>query len=350
MKALTVRTVFSWFRAFIDGSILLGLIVGSSLSALGLLAFIWPSFDILNQFQLLFLVLTVISSIATFLWPYYFPRLRAIAQWILLVPFISSIGVLAPDVIGSFTAPKMDITRVDTASTRALRIMSFNIYLENWDKEETAKSILIYDPDIVFLQEYAPNRYKNVQALKNRYPYQARCKYWRDCTLAILSKYPLSNIQNKKLASNNTRDDVHGRVLSATALVKGYKPLRLHTFHAEWPKPLGEQDLHFSRLDSYIRKDMKRYPDTILAGDFNSSSWSFTMRNFSDQLPLIRHSYFKPTYPTENLRVKRYLWLPAFLSLDHVFSSPSVPVFNLERGSASVADHHPLIADVLIFK
>lgn len=345
-----MRTAFSWFRAFIDLSIMVGLIIGSSLSALGFLAFIWPDFDILNQFQLLFLTLTVISAIATFIWPYYFPRLRPYAQALLLVPFLSSITMLLPDVYGSLSAPKLDLERVDKASSRDLRIMTFNIFLQNWDKDGSVAAIAKYNPDIVLLQEFAPNRYKHVQALKKTYPYQARCKHWTICTLGILSKYPLSNIQSRKFATPQARDDIHGRILSATVRVKGFAPLRIHSFHADWPSPLGEQTAHFERLNAYIIKDMKRFPNTVLAGDFNSSSWSLTMRDFTEALPLSRHSYLKPTYPTPNLVVKRYLWLPAFLSLDHIFSSASVPVFNLERGFVKVADHHPLIADLLIFK
>ncbi|MCV6575606.1 MAG: endonuclease/exonuclease/phosphatase family protein [Cohaesibacter sp.] len=343
-----MRVVFGWLRAFVDISIMLGLIVGSSLSAMGLLAFIWPSFDILNQFQLLFLALTVISAIATFLWPYYFPRLKPYAQALLLVPFLCSIGVLAPDILGSLRAPKMDINQFQKGPKRVLKAMSFNIYLNNWDKARTVAAIERYDPDIVFLQEYAPNRYKNVPALKKRYPYRARCQHWSHCTLAILSKYPLSNIGHAKLASVHARDQVHGRVLSASLRIKGFKPLRLHSFHADWPKPLGEQDLHFDRLRTYITKDMKRYPNAVLAGDFNSSSWSFTLRNFSAALPMDRHTYLMPTYPASEFRRRHYLWPPAFLSLDHIFSSSTVPVVNVRRGSAPVADHHPLLADIIL--
>lgn len=345
-----MRILFSWFRAFIDISIFLGLIVGSGLSALGLLAFIWPDFDILNQFQLLFLALTVICSIASFIWPYRFGMLKSIAQWILLVPFTASFIILGPEIYRSLTAPTLNVTQVSGADSRALRIMSFNIYLSNWDAKGSLEAIKKYDPDLIILQEFPPNRYKKITEIKKLYPYQATCKSWRICTLGILSKFPLQDIDVQDFSIPNSRDPIHGRLLSATAKVPGYRPLRLHSFHAEWPAPFREQAVHFERLRTYLDKQNKRYPDTILAGDFNSSGWSLTLNDFAKTIPLIRHSFFKATYPTPNLVVKRYLFLPAFLSLDHIFSSPSVPVFNVRRGYVSVSDHHPLLAEALIFK
>lgn len=341
---------FKLLRAFIDISIMVGVIVGSSLSVLGLLGFLSPKFDILNQFQLLFLALTLISFAASFVWPYFFPRLKHIAQVILFVPLVSSLVFIGPEFMRYLQGPELNIHSVAISDAKPLRVMSFNIFLQNWDRKGTAQSILAEKPDVVLLQEYAPNRFKKQADLKKAYPYQARCKNWRTCTLAILSQYPLADIKSRVIYKHDKRDPVHGKLLSATIKIKGYPPLRVHSFHSAWPAPLGVQQQQFSHLAKIMKSEGKRYRHMLLGGDFNSSGWSVELNKLGERMGLNRHTFLLPTYPSPHLVVKRISLPESFLSLDHIFTSTSIPAFNAQRVSASVADHRPVVADILLPK
>ncbi len=266
-----------------------------------------------------------------------------------MIPLVCSLFVVGPEIYQNLTSSVIDKAEASEQGDKVLKVMTFNIYLGNWDRPGTARSILKHDPDIVLLQEYAPNRFKRQADLKKRYPYQTRCRSWRRCTLAILSKYPMDGLQSRILGPEDKRDLVHGKMLSATVKVPGYKPLRLHTVHADWPTPLGDQQRQFTDLASILNKERSTFPDTLLAGDFNSTGWAFSINQFTRKAELDRHSFFLPTFPSPNARIKR-LPIPSFLSLDHIMTSPSVKLGNVVRAYASVADHYPLIANVALSK
>lgn len=338
--------MLSKFRAFLDISILCGVVVGSLMSFLGLFAAFFPALDILNHFQFVFLIITLVCLITTYVWPFYYPGFKRIGRMILMVPLVSSLSFIGPEYYRSLTSPSLPAT----PDGKVLKVMSFNIYMGNWDRPGTASSIIRHDPDIVLMQEYTPNRFKNQPDLKKRYPYQARCRSWRRCTLAILSKYPMDELQSRALGPEDKRDFVHGKMLSATLRLPGYQPLRIHTFHADWPTPTKDQKPQFAELREVLQKDHERYDAMLLGGDFNSTGWSYALNRFADGAGMTRHTQFLLTFPTLRARIKRLRW-PAIFSLDHLMTSPAMSMGNVERiTDASVGDHYPVAAEFILKK
>lgn len=334
-------------RAFVDIAILCGVIVGSTLSALGLLGAFVPAIDVINHFQFAFLIITLICLATTFVWPFYFPSFKPLGRKILMVPLACSLIMVGPELYKNLAASDIDKGAAKQKGDKILTVMTFNIYLGNWNRIGTARSILKHDPDIVLLQEYAPNRFKQQAELKKRYPYQTRCRSWRRCTLAILSKYPLDQLQSRTLGPKDKRDPVHGKLLSATLRLPGYKPLRLHSLHADWPNPLGDQQAQFADLAAILTKEQAAHSNTLLTGDFNATGWAFSLNKLVRQAGLERHSFMLPTFPSPNARIKR-LPIPSFLSLDHIMTSGAVKVGNVVRARASVGDHYPLLARIAL--
>lgn len=82
----------------------------------------------------------------------------------------------------------------------------------------------------------------------------------------------------------------------------------------------------------------------ILGGDFNSTSWSFAMRDLAHDSGLQRRSLGLPSWPVGPVgRLK--LSLPfAVLPLDHVFAGQAWRTVSIERGPALGSDHLPLVA------
>ena len=341
--------MLNFFRAFLDISILIGVVIGSLLSLTGLLGAVIPALDLINHFQLVFLVITLVCIAATFVWPFYYPRFKPVGRAILMVPLISSLLLVGPEAFAYLTSPTLDKAEADQSGDKILKVMSFNIYLGNWDRPGTARAILKNDPDIVLLQEYPPNRFKRQADLKKRYPYQVRCHSWRRCTLAILSKYPLKDLKSHVLGPDSTRDALHGRMLSATLNLPGYVPLRLHSLHADWPNPLGHQRSHLESAASIIQRESSLFPNVLLGGDFNATGWAFELDRFVEKAGLERHSYLLPTFPSQNSRIKR-LPLPSFLNLDHIMTRGSVEVSDVVRGRVGVGDHRPIYATIALKK
>jgi endonuclease/exonuclease/phosphatase (EEP) superfamily protein YafD len=334
-------------RALLDISIFTGVVIGALLSFLGLLGRFITPLDIFNHFQLAFLVITLTCLATTFVWPFHFPAFKRWGRLVLLIPLVSSSLVVGPEVVRWAIAPKaLDQAEV-TNGAKILTVMSFNIYLGNWDRSGTAKAILDQGADIVFLQEYAPNRFKRQKDLKAAYPYQTRCHSWRRCTLAILSKYPMDDLQSYQLGPKDEKDLIHGKMLGATLRIPGQAPVRLYTVHMDWPAPIADQPQQQGDLRRILADEARHYPNQILGGDFNSSGWAFAVDQFAAKTGLVRHSHFLPTFPSPNARIKRLPMVP-FLSLDHILASEGLKASRAHRRFVTVGDHVPIVAEIAI--
>src|SRR5690606_20946422 len=84
-------------------------------------------------------------------------------------------------------------------------------------------------------------------------------------------------------------------------------------------------------------------PPLILAGDFNSTPWSYALRSFVAESGLIRHTYNRPTFP----KLWHYLgdWrpTPSFLPIDHVMTRGGIAIHHMTTGQPSGSDHLPII-------
>ena len=100
--------------------------------------------------------------------------------------------------------------------------------------------------------------------------------------------------------------------------------------------PQGDQEAALLRLIGHY--DRRRL---ILAGDFNSTPWSFGLRRLDQQLGLERRDRALFTWPA--------LYSPvAFLPIDHIYAGEAWRTVSIARGPRLGSDHYPIVATLAL--
>jgi endonuclease/exonuclease/phosphatase (EEP) superfamily protein YafD len=82
----------------------------------------------------------------------------------------------------------------------------------------------------------------------------------------------------------------------------------------------------------------------ILAGDFNLTPWSFTLRRIDRQWGLERRDQALFSWPARLGDRARWAWPIPALPLDHVYAGRAWRTISITRGPRLGSDHYPIIA------
>ena len=202
---------------------------------------------------------------------------------------------------------------------------------------------------MIMFQEFVGRNRRLSKLLDSKYRYQHNCisKKAKRCALAVFSKHPLGKVEIRQPIGARRNNRFHGYSLVTNVVIKGADPIILITTHPDWPLPQPFQRAELDDLSNWIKlQGTKR---VIVAGDFNSTSWSFELSRFKNRSGLVRHSMAIMTYPKIQFHPKLDKLVPfAFLPLDHVFSSKDLPLVSIKRGLPTGSDHYPIIAEFII--
>ncbi len=249
-----------------------------------------------------------------------------------VVAIVLPATTMAPDFWAALAAPRAP------ATGRTLKIVQFNVWHDNVDPAGTAAWIAGQQADIVVMEEASDRGAEIAQALDRLYPFQTRCLPHPLCATLILSKAK-PTAAGAFLAPNLDRlhsggwarfeDDQGGYTVVGT--------------HLAWPLPAGEQQADAQRLATEISRFDRR--TLILAGDFNSTPWSFTLRRLGAEFGLIRRTHALFTWPARTYGGKLRLSSPiALLPIDHVFAGEAWKTVSVKRGPRLGSDHFPVVA------
>ena len=109
-------------------------------------------------------------------------------------------------------------------------------------------------------------------------------------------------------------------------------PYEVMTAHLRWPNwpEIAVQEKTLGILIHHLPTDRM-----ILAGDFNSTPWSFTRQRDDKAFGLIRRDRALASWPT---------WSPVpFLAIDHIYAGPGWATVKVERGPKLGSDHYPVV-------
>ena len=119
-------------------------------------------------------------------------------------------------------------------------------------------------------------------------------------------------------------------------------PFTIVGVHCQWPIPSRHawgQDRNIAALTARLDRS-----PLILAGDFNSTQWSFRQRIADAAFGIRRRDRATPTWPAR-LPIFGGAGFPApFLSIDHIYAGPAWRTVSVRRGPALGSDHYPLVA------
>ena len=254
---------------------------------------------------------------------------------------LAAIGVagqaflLAPDL----AARAWDGLNPAPAGKAPLTLLTFNAWTENFAPSQTVDAILKSGADVVALQEDDKIMEREGERIRAVYPYWAECNPSWACGTAILAKRPIIAKGRIRRRIGSYREDFDA-IWAKTTAPDG-RTFTLVATHFAWPIPADAQDVQqrgFVAAAHAIAGD-----DGIIAGDLNTTPWSFAMRRLdADAKPLVRRTHAMSSWPANVARLNRPFPAP-FAPIDHIFAAPAWRTVSVERMARSGSDHYGVL-------
>ena len=316
--------------------------LGAALIAIAaLLGFAIPYLDLFNHLQLLLflgLLTSVVLTVPLFLR----------SRWQRPVLVLSLVGLMAsgitfvPEALAGFaTRPALP-----DDGRPVLKVMTHNVFGLNYDMQRVDAVIMAEDPDIVVLQEYFDEQEVDLHPLLlARYPHFVRCRGGKRANLGLYSKLPF----DQTMGAGDCPEDANGSQRTAHILAAftpaGGSAFSLMTSHVDWPFPLERQQAQLAAL-AEAAKAVKG--PLVVVGDFNSTPWSYALRDFAAATGMEREDHNLVTFPLvftvpDEWSRRGLIDTIPFLPLDHVFTRDGVSVHDLHLGEATGSDHLPIV-------
>jgi endonuclease/exonuclease/phosphatase (EEP) superfamily protein YafD len=316
--------------SMILNKLLLFLSIAITILTLGKFIFWIFPLELLTHFQVHYFWLTILLIIIC--------QCQRIRNKITLLILLFALTINSLDLATWYS--QKDLLSADKTNT--LKVMSFNIKIENTYLDRIVNSIKSADPDLALLIEIDVATTKKVEAMIiDKFPYHFRSP---GGDLAVFSKLPLEGSSGDKfLGSNDTHLVTHLKYRD-----KRIKIIGVHPFVPIKSSTLTRRNLQLDALANHLQREQS---PTILMGDFNLSPWSPYYRKFIDKTKLHNTRYGFGILPSW-IRPSTYVKLPHLLlpvlniPIDHIFISKDFKVVNTYIGDNGNSDHAPIISEL----
>jgi len=314
----------------------LGLVLGAlgvaALSILALFGFAVPELDLLNHAQIFLLPGTLIGLLLVVV--LLRGRTRSAAIVVALVGVAASANVMVPETIGALQP------RPVAPASGSITMMTHNLFGMNYEMEKVTAAIFAADPDIIVLQEYFGEQATELHPLLlARYPFFVRCRGGKRANLGLYSRLPFVQVEDGA-CPNNAYGTTRTAHILATFQSEDGKPFSVITTHMDWPIPVTRQREQLSALSEVV--DKIEGP-MILAGDFNSTPWSYSLRDFVAGNGFKRETMNLLTFPMSWYYFRAWRDTIPFLPLDHVMTRGGIIVHTIGTGTPTASDHLPVV-------
>ena len=320
--------------------IALGTVVVASMAVLALMGFAVPEFDLLNHFQL-FIFFGTLAATALTLVAFNRTRWKRWMIGIAAAGLLSSGVIFLPELASGF----MPHQPLPTDGRPVYKLMTHNVFGLNFDMERVEAAIEAEKPDIIALQEYFGEQSSELHPLlQDQYPYFAQCRGGKRANIAIYSKLPFKEAEQDGACPN----DAYGKQRTARILATFTEPngttFSVLTTHLDWPVPVMRQNKQFEELTKAINETAG---PLLVVGDFNSTPWSYALRDFATRTMLDRQTRNVVTFPLRFTAPERFFpdglmeTMPV-LPLDHVLVRGGVQVHDVHAGTDTGSDHLPI--------
>lgn len=320
--------------------IALGTLVVASMAVLALLGFAVPEFDLLNHFQLFIFFGALVSTALVLV---SFGRTR----WKPWMIGIAGAGLLASSVtfLPELVSGAMPHQAAPADGRPVYKLMTHNVFGMNYDMDRVRASIEAEKPDVIALQEYFGEQSSELHPLlHDQYPYFAQCRGGKRANIAIYSKLPFEEAE----ADGACPNDAYGKQRTARILATFTQPdgtkFSVMTTHLDWPVPVMRQNKQFEELTNAVNETTG---PLLVVGDFNSTPWSYALRDFAMRTMLDRQTRNVVTFPLRFTVPHRFFpdglmeTMPV-LPLDHVLVRGGVQVHEIHAGTDTGSDHLPV--------
>ncbi|MCF4966559.1 endonuclease/exonuclease/phosphatase family protein [Nostoc sp. CMAA1605] len=312
------------------------LVILGLLSLFPYIAWSWP-LELISHFRYQYFILSLLASIILFiLW-----RIRYLKHKILFLTAILLLGINLVEVLPWYLPHNQQIT---THTAKPLRILSFNLNIQNQAQDKIVDLVTDSQADIALLLEIDQQAFTIIQPqLKPSFPYSFRSP---GGGLALFSKFPIQDARadnfNKKAKHNLVANLAIDNKLITFIGTHPLVPVKPATFHS--------RNLQLAAIAEYIQNINQ---PLILAGDFNLTPWSPYYRRFVHKTKLhnTRLGFgILPSWPRPATHVNLPYWLIPLMNIpiDHCFVSKHFQVVRTYTGGNANSDHAALITELVL--
>ena len=216
---------------------------------------------------------------------------------------------------------------------KAIKLLIFNVFMENRKTEKFIDLVRKVNPDIFLLAEVNRRWLNAVSILDKDYPHAIKHPLENTYGLALFSKLELENAEVKFLVE----DDIPS--FHTNVKLRSGKLIKLYCLHPRPPAP-AENNRSLERdaeLLIVARFADKTDEPTIVAGDLNDVAWSRTTKLFQKISGLLDPRIGRGLYNSFHAD-HPLLRFP----LDHVFHSNDFRLVELKRMPNIGSDHFPI--------
>ncbi|SMQ67182.1 Endonuclease/Exonuclease/phosphatase family protein [Devosia lucknowensis] len=241
--------------------------------------------------------------------------------------------VLAAGVHGALYVMEFQQRRVDYAGPPAatLDFLSFNVLTGNRRSEELVQSILADPPDVALIME-TPGIEDYLDQVATVLPYRAGCSRSETCDISLHSSIPFDSFEVRDLPPLGRERVVIGKI---TVAGQGVTVVGIHLSKPYYDNTSEIELWLINRMLSEIEGPL------ILAGDFNSASWT-------DPVAEIGRSQNLAPGPTQPATWPVRLG-PLGVPIDNMFTRGSAQIMSLVSGDSHGSNHRPLRAEIGLY-
>ena len=214
-----------------------------------------------------------------------------------------------------------------------LRVMAYNLWIDNPNAEGIEQSILHENPDILFLSEMSQAMMAEMRSRLD-FPHDYRTSGGNN---TLFSRYPILEV-----STQNVEVKTKGRTFSLVATLQlENDSVTLVGVHP--PVPITQRffQIRNQQLDSFAKISRELEGKVIVLGDFNATPWSPHFQRFERRSKLNnagRGQWVWATWYFNQTLKTRYIKIP----LDHI-ETRGFKVLKTWTGKTGGSDHKPII-------
>lgn len=229
--------------------------------------------------------------------------------------------------------PKQVQTTRIPDENNTIRLLIFNVFIENRQYSKFLKLVERYNPDVILLAEPDEKWCKAVASLEKSYPYTVIYPLDNAYGMALYSRLELKDPQLNFFIEDDIPSIITDVILKSGATV------HLYCIHPRPPVPT--ESLRSNERDAELLFVGRMINDldvpTIIAGDLNDVAWSRTTKLFQKISGLLDPRIGRGLYTSFHAKYP-IIRFP----LDHVFHSNHFRLADLRRLPSSGSDHFPI--------
>ena len=217
-----------------------------------------------------------------------------------------------------------------TQEDETIRLVFFNLWVENHETVPTTEFLIGTDADILVLTELSYQFRDHFARLRESYPYSTQWLDGREW-VGILSRYPMNNISERFAVEGSTEH------VKAGILETDQGPMVVIGAHLTRPWPFNPPEEQLTEARA-LSEPLKTTPKPkIIVGDFNAVAWGRIVRIVTEPNGL-KALPSAGTWPT-------FFPRPGRIAIDQALIGAGFACATKKVGPTVGSDHKPIIVE-----